>query len=171
MSVENGFSEETLRKIAAQKVTFRYTVKIHLFCYVFVNLILFSINAIVSANNWWAFYPLLGWLIGLAIHATVYWTWSRGINYGRRAIIFNFVAWVFGVLLLTVIDFMTAGYFSWVVYPTGFWGLGILVHIIIYALIAKRQQVGDSTKVSKKDRAIEHEMQKLREKQQKAAQG
>ena len=42
---------------------------IHLTVYVVVNLILFSINMIVSPAGLWFFWPLMGWGVGLAIHA------------------------------------------------------------------------------------------------------
>ena len=42
---------------------------IHLTVYVVVNLILFSINMIVSTDNLWFVWPLMGWGIGFALHA------------------------------------------------------------------------------------------------------
>ena len=42
---------------------------IHLTVYVVVNLILFSINMIVSPDSLWFFWPLMGWGVGLAFHA------------------------------------------------------------------------------------------------------
>ena len=85
------FSEETLRKIAAQKVTFRYSVKVHAICYILVNVLLIILNLIFTPTYFWFFYPLLGWLIGLAIHSTAYILWSRGITYGKRAIVYHIV--------------------------------------------------------------------------------
>ena len=41
----------------------------HLIVYIVVNLILFSINMIVSPDSLWFFWPLIGWGIGLAMHA------------------------------------------------------------------------------------------------------
>ncbi|MHA1266510.1 MAG: 2TM domain-containing protein [Candidatus Helarchaeota archaeon] len=165
MKLESGFSEETLRKIASQKVTFRYSVKIHLICYVSGNLLLFLINVLVSPDYWWAFYPLFGWLIGLAIHAAAYFTWSRGISYGKRAIIFNVIAWALSILLLGFTDLMTSGGFSWVQYPVFFWGLGIVVHIVFYYLITSRGR-GSTEGPSKKELAIERELQKMKKKLQ-----
>ena len=42
---------------------------IHLTVYVVVNLILFLINLIVTPDSLWFFWPLMGWGIGLVIHA------------------------------------------------------------------------------------------------------
>jgi hypothetical protein len=42
---------------------------IHLTVYAVVNLLLFSINMIVSPENLWFFWPLMGWGIGFVMHA------------------------------------------------------------------------------------------------------
>ena len=53
----------------------------HLAAYVAVNVFLLIVNLITSPEVLWFFFPLLGWGIGLAIHAvTVFWTgneWER----------------------------------------------------------------------------------------------
>ncbi len=50
----------------------------HLTVYAVVNLILFSINMIVSPNGLWFFWPLMGWGIGLAMHALTVFGFGRG---------------------------------------------------------------------------------------------
>ena len=42
---------------------------IHLIVYVVVNLMLFSINMLVSPGNLWFIWPLMGWGIGFVLHA------------------------------------------------------------------------------------------------------
>jgi 2TM domain len=41
---------------------------VHLATYVAVNSLLFAINALTS-GPWWFYWPLLGWGIGIAMHA------------------------------------------------------------------------------------------------------
>ncbi|PLT29333.1 2TM domain-containing protein [Peribacillus deserti] len=41
---------------------------LHLTVYIFVNIMLFFINLTSDAGNWWFFYPLCGWGIGLIVH-------------------------------------------------------------------------------------------------------
>lgn len=41
----------------------------HLFVYVLVNAVLFTINYLTSNGTWWFYWPLLGWSIGLIAHA------------------------------------------------------------------------------------------------------
>lgn len=42
---------------------------IHLLIYLFVNAGLLLINVLTSPGSWWFYWPLLGWGIGLAVHA------------------------------------------------------------------------------------------------------
>jgi hypothetical protein len=46
---------------------------IHLFFYVFVNLVLFLINMVTSTKSLWFYWPLFGWGIGLLVHAFSVW--------------------------------------------------------------------------------------------------
>jgi len=41
---------------------------IHLIVYILVNAMLFVINLISGADNWWFLYPLVGWGIGVIVH-------------------------------------------------------------------------------------------------------
>jgi hypothetical protein len=40
----------------------------HLVVYVLVNVFLFVINVVTSPDNWWFYWPLLGWGIGIVAH-------------------------------------------------------------------------------------------------------
>ncbi len=169
MSDDIEFSEESLRRIAEQKVTFRYSVKIHAIIYLLVNILLIIINGIFSTNlllvtEWWAIYPILGWLIGLAIHATTYVLYAKGVRYATRGIVIHLVSYIFTIIFLVVIDFIATDLMlNWVMYPAIFWGLGVIVHIIISTWITRSKSPKIKEKVSKKERAIEKEMQKMRE--------
>ena len=48
MNGTSGFSEESLRKIAAQKV-----IKIHIAFFIFVNILLFIINCLFTPDFYW----------------------------------------------------------------------------------------------------------------------
>jgi hypothetical protein len=58
-------AEQTAYQNAKLKVEFR----IHLFSYIAVNLILAVINLLLSPETIWFIWPVLGWGIGLAVHA------------------------------------------------------------------------------------------------------
>ncbi len=157
-------SEETMRKIASQKVTFRYSVKIHSYCYILVNILLIVINLILSADYLWVLYPIFGWLIGLAIHGMAYFTWSRGVSYGKRAIIIHLTSLGFTLLLLIIINFMMSGTLNWIIYPTMAGGLGLLVHVFLYYLITAGKVSKSKEGISRKERAVEKELEKMRNK-------
>ena len=61
-------TEEIKYQKAKERVEAIKGFYIHLIVYTVVNLILFSINMIVSPANLWFFWPLIGWGIGLAMH-------------------------------------------------------------------------------------------------------
>lgn len=64
-----------LRRLAARRADMKLAFRSHLMAYVLVNGALFVINVITSPSHLWVFWPMLGWGIGLAAHAsTVYWS-------------------------------------------------------------------------------------------------
>jgi len=166
MSEKVELSEESLRRIAAQKVTFRYSVKIHAISYILGNILLFVINAIFTPTFWWALFPLFGWLIGVVMHGLAYILYARGTSYGVRGVMFHLAAWAFGMLLLVVINYLTAvpiGRLDWVMYPAIFWSSGLIIHILVQVLFFGKSSKEETEKPSKKERAIEKEMQKMKE--------
>ncbi|MFX1397183.1 MAG: 2TM domain-containing protein [Promethearchaeota archaeon] len=99
------FSEDSLRKIASQKINYRYSVKIHAFCFLVVNILLFLINIATDPQFLWAFFPLLGWQIGLLVHIVVYILYARGVSpMSLRSVIIHIVAYFSTTLLLFSID-------------------------------------------------------------------
>lgn len=65
--------ESELRRIAERRVDMKLGFRRHLFAYVIVNAGLVAINLITSPGYYWFVWPMLGWGIGLAAHAsTVY---------------------------------------------------------------------------------------------------
>ena len=62
-------TEETKYQKAKERVEAIKGLYIHLTVYVVVNLILFSINMIVSPDGLWFLWPLMGWGVGVVIHA------------------------------------------------------------------------------------------------------
>ena len=171
MSEDIEFSEETLRRIAAQKVNFRFSVIVHAVCYIAVNNLLILINVLTSPGSWWVIYPILGWLIGLMCHATAYWLYARGTKYATRGIVFNVVAFIFTPLLLVVSDYISEGVINWAYWPAVCWGLGVIGHVIITSLVTGEKSPKPEGKLSRKEKAIEEELQSMRErlKKQKGA--
>ncbi|MGQ4873549.1 MAG: 2TM domain-containing protein [Promethearchaeia archaeon] len=179
-----GFSEESLRRIAAQKVSFRRTVKLHWSLYIIVNFLLFIINIIsinfskgfndIFALNYeilpklWVIYVIFGWLIGVLIHTVTYIMYATGVYpYAKRGVIFNITAYFTVMLLLTGINYLTMPQFWWAFYPAVFWGVGIIIHIIVYILFFRTKITSEGKIKSKKEIAIEKEIAKMKEKMEK----
>ncbi|MFX1276189.1 MAG: 2TM domain-containing protein [Promethearchaeota archaeon] len=170
MSEDKGFSEESLRKIAAQKISFRYSVRIHLAVYILVNILLFAINFITAPSmitfyTSWFVYPLLGWFVGLSIHAVSYIMFARGVYpIAKRGVIYHFTAYLTGMILLVVTNLQTLPIYLWVLWPGIFWSAAIIVHVVIYLLYFKAKIMETGDVKSRKEQAIEKEMEKMRKK-------
>jgi hypothetical protein len=174
MSEKYKFSEKNLRKIAENKVNFRWSVKIHALIFVVVNILLFILNYIFSptfprpSDFWWALFPLFGWLAGLMMHFTAYILFSRGVYpMAKRGVIFNVVAYITVNLLLVIINYTTLSTISWAIFPALFWGIGIVLHVIIY-LVYYRSSIKKTGEIkSRKERAVEKEMEKMKKRMEK----
>jgi hypothetical protein len=55
---------------------------IHAMAFVLVNVALLSINALVG-GGWWFYWPLIGWGIGLGVHALAVFGFGGGGPWGR----------------------------------------------------------------------------------------
>jgi hypothetical protein len=73
-------TEETKYQKAKKRVEAIKGLYIHLTVYVVVNLILFSINMIVSPDSLWFYWPLMGWGIGVVFHALSVLGFSRAFG-------------------------------------------------------------------------------------------
>ncbi len=46
----------------------------HLLVFVLINILLITVNLLTSWGDWWFYWPLLGWSIGVVVHgAWIYW--------------------------------------------------------------------------------------------------
>ncbi len=159
----NGFSEESLRKIAQQKVNFRYSVRIHLSVYLIVSTLLLIINLVSSPLHLWIIYPFFGWLIGVSIHTLSYILYARGVfPMAKRSVIFHLDAYLFTILLLILINVFTLPEILWVLYPIIFWGIALIFHIVTYLLYYQRKIDEHGKLYSKRTRAIEKELEKMK---------
>ena len=165
---ETGFSEESLRRIAEQKIKYRLSIKIHFFLYLLGNSLLVLINLLTLSYYFWFLFPLLGWFIGLTMHVVAYCLYAKGVYpMAKRAVILHFFAYLTVNLLLFAIDtnvmhYFTFGSLRWAYYPAIFWGVGLLLHIIVYFTYFSGSVIEKGVGKSKKERAIEKEMLKMK---------
>ena len=161
----NGFSEENLRSIALKKVNFRMSVKIHLAVFLIGCTLLIAINEIFTPYLVWFIFPIFGWLIGFAVHLTSYLVYARGVYpIAKRAVIFHLVAFVFVMILLFVINLAVDITFLWVVIPAGFWSIGLAIHVAVYVIYHRGATEDQDGLKSRKERAVEKELEKIRKK-------
>ncbi|MHA2393187.1 MAG: 2TM domain-containing protein [Promethearchaeota archaeon] len=168
MNANSGFSEESLREIAAQKVSFRFSVKIHVAIFIMVNVLLFIVNYFFTPGQYWIAFPFFSWLIGVNIHILAYLLYARGVSpMAKRGVLYHIDSYVFVMLFFFIINFITISEFYWVIFPAIFWGAGVALHIVIYILYYRNSnKLEKSGKgISRKERAINKELEKMRKKQ------
>jgi hypothetical protein len=165
MSENSGFSEESLRKIAAQKVSFRFSVKIHVVIFVVVNMLLFLVNFLLTPKLCWVVFPFFSWLIGVNMHTLSYILYAQGVYpMAKRGMIYHLDSYIFVMLFMFVINLVTFSEVFWVILPAIFWGTGVAVHIAIYFLYYSGKSKKSEKFKSRKERAIEKELEKMRKK-------
>ena len=168
MNTSSKFSEESLRKIAEEKINYRISVKIHLAAFLLVNTMLFFINILTLPNDLWVIYPVFGWLIGLIIHSLAYILYARGIYpMAKRGFFYNLSAYLSTMLLLFLINYKTLNTLNWAFFPAIAWGFALLTHLIIYLLYFRHLSTEEEGIITKKQKAIEKELKKMREKLEK----
>jgi len=166
MESNSGFSEESLRNIAAQKVSFRFSVKIHCGIFFTVNILLFIVNFFYTPDIYWIVFPFFSWLIGLNMHVLSYILYARGVSpMSKRGIIYHVDSYIFVMLFLFIINLTTFSEFYWVIFPAIFWGVGVVITLIIYLLFYSKKGDNSEKIGSRKERAIEKELEKMRKKQ------
>ena len=74
---ENGDADMTdeaeLRRLAIRRADMKLAFRSHAMAYAIVNAGLLAINLLTSPGEWWFFWPMLGWGVGVAAHwASVY---------------------------------------------------------------------------------------------------
>jgi hypothetical protein len=163
-----GFSEESLRKIAQQKVNFRYSVKIHLGVFIIVSILLLIINLLFTPSILWIIYPFFGWLTGVAEHSVAYLLYARGVYpIAKRGVIFHLTAYIFTMSFLFIINIFTLPTYYWVLFPAVFWGAGMIIHIITYFVYYRGKIDENGEGKSRKDRAIDKELEKMKQRMEK----
>ena len=174
----DGFSEENLREIAKKKVVYRFAVRLHIVIFLIVNFLLFSINMMTTPYYYWIIYVFFGWLIGIAEHIAAYIIYAKGIYpNAKRGVIFHIVAYIFVNLLLNFIFYLNEVYYPgflfplevvnpypWPAFPLVFWGTGLLIHIAVYLIYHRSKMGKEGVKQSKRQKAIEREIEKMKSK-------
>ncbi|WP_313805174.1 2TM domain-containing protein [Flavobacterium sp.] len=67
--METKYTEREQYEIAKKRVKEIKEFYSHLLSYVVVNLFLMAINLLTSPEHLWFFWPMLGWGIGVTVHA------------------------------------------------------------------------------------------------------
>lgn len=169
-----GFSEESLRKIAEEKVKYRDSVKIHFFTYILINILLFVLFLILKIPQI-SFLIIFAWLIGLSLHTVSYILYARGtFPMAKRGVVYHFITYLTGsifLFVLTVILITTSisphfitSISSIMSILTIIWGLAVLLHWAIYKLFFSVKIEKNGEIKTRREMQIEKEIQKMKRK-------
>lgn len=102
------------------------------------------------------------------MHTLSYILYARGVYpMSKRGVIYHLDSYIFVMLFLFIINFTTLSEFYWVVFPAIFWGTGVILHVVIYLLYYSGKVEKSERFKSRKEAAIEKELQKMRKKKKK----
>ena len=129
---------------------------------------LFLVNFLLTPDFYWVIFPCFSWLIALSMHIVSYFLYARGIYpMAKRGVIYHIVAYTHVLLFLFITNIVTFSGFYWVIFPAIFWGIAVVLHIIIYILYFSNKVEISGKRQSRKERAIEKELEKMRKRQEK----
>ncbi|MHA1368993.1 MAG: 2TM domain-containing protein [Promethearchaeota archaeon] len=161
MNIESPFSEEEIREIAKEKIKASLGWKIHFTVYCIVNLMIFSLNVVSGLNVIWFVYPMFGWLIGIAVHGTAYYIYSRGItNQAKNGLIIHAVIYFTTILLLFIINYTTDFRYPWFLWAAGFWLIGLMIQAVLVKLTSKAKS---ESKKSWLEQKVDEEINKIKQ--------
>ena len=69
-----------LRRLATRRADMKLGFRSHLMAYAIVNAGLLAINVATTPGEWWFFWPMLGWGIGVAAHAAAVYMDGEGMR-------------------------------------------------------------------------------------------
>ncbi len=72
--------EDELRRLAIRRADMKLAFRSHAIAYAIVNGGLLAINLLTSPGEWWFYWPMLGWGIGLAAHAAAVYFDGEGVR-------------------------------------------------------------------------------------------
>jgi len=100
------------------------------------------------------------------MHVLSYILYAKGIYpMAKRGVIYHYVTYIFVMLFLFIVNIVTSSEFYWVLFPTIFWGTAVVFHFIIYVLYFGKKVEISGKRQSRKERAIEKELEKMRKRQ------
>ncbi len=102
------------------------------------------------------------------MHVVGYILYARGIYpMAKRGAIYHIVTYIFVMLFLFIVNITTLSAFYWIIFPAIFWGTAVVLHIIIYLLYFSRKVEMSGKRQSRKEKAIDKELEKMRKRQNK----
>ncbi len=157
----NEFNEKSMRRIAKQIIVLRYLLVVHMYVYLFTNIVLFVINYYTGFDSKWFFYPLVGWGALFLVHCLAYSEYKLGIIKISNIILYYDVGlYVIGNILCFLLDALSSPIrwqpSGWYLYVLCIWSFILILNLAIHYIILPKE--GEDKKKNWLERKIEIEM-------------
>ncbi|MHA1340095.1 MAG: 2TM domain-containing protein [Promethearchaeota archaeon] len=165
------FSEKSLRKIAKEIVFKRIVLKIHLVAYIFVNILIFSINYSYLPDKtdifgYWVLWVITSWGLAVLLHAFIYISFRYGLFTSNLKLALSYHSFITIIICFFLIfaDWFSTGKFEWFWWPSAALICALLIHFYTY-FVVKPKKNEDPTK-SYIERKVDRELRKIKKETQ-----
>ncbi|MFW9879197.1 MAG: 2TM domain-containing protein, partial [Candidatus Thorarchaeota archaeon] len=86
----------------------------------------------------------------------------------KRGVIYHLTSYISVMFFLFIVNFITFPVYYWVIFPSIFWGAAVALHIILYIQYFSGKTEEGRKLRSRKERAVEKELEKMRKKQERS---
>ncbi|MFY9115160.1 MAG: 2TM domain-containing protein [Dethiobacteria bacterium] len=134
--------------MSAQKETLKNRILlIHTVVFILVNAGMAAINLQFTPAVLWFIYPLIGWGIGLAIHA-LFSAGTGGPEQSARnkratlrtkAFVAHLIIYLMVNILLLVVNLTYTPTFLWVAFPAAGWGIAVILHLLFGVVFSVKE--------------------------------
>ncbi len=135
---------------------------LHLIVFFPINCFLLALNFVLAiVPTPWSLYVLSGWLTGLLLHVTVFMIYVRGvIGEHKKALLLHVAASLNAMLLLVAVNWLSGMDVPWYQWPVGAMIASIIVHLIVYAMLSRKNRDGSPRK-SWIERKVDEELERV----------
>ena len=134
-----GLDDYDIRAKAVEIIFWMWSLIAHIAVYI-AGVVLIAINLTAQGlDPTIVIHPIMGWMIGVAIHAAIYIVVQKGIKgFLLQVLILHAAAYIVTSVYLVILNVLFTPGFLWSVIAIGGWGIGFGFHIMIVYLTKKK---------------------------------
>jgi hypothetical protein len=149
-----AFHKDEVRLIAKRIIFWRWSLITHFLIYI-VSLVIIGVNITNQGLDFLLLiHPAMGWLIGVAFHAAIYYLYSKRIKgFFSITALLHTTVYIITSIYLVILNILFLTGVPWSLFAILGWGIGLGIHLLIMYSTRKRKQV-TKERVSTKEMAL-----------------